>query len=81
VWDAATGQELLTLAGHDDVVNVVAFSSDGKRLATGGWDGTVQVYVLDMNELLALARSHLTRTWTPDECRKYLQTDTCPPAP
>jgi WD40 repeat protein/serine/threonine protein kinase len=33
VWDAASGQELLTLLGHARVVTGLAFSPDGHRLA------------------------------------------------
>jgi WD40 repeat protein len=44
LWDAATGQELLTFKGHADQVNSVAFSPDGKRLATGSWDHTVKLW-------------------------------------
>src|SRR5262245_33255507 len=43
LWDAATGQELLTLKGHSDGVVSVAFSPDGKRLATGSVDPTVKL--------------------------------------
>ena len=45
VWDAQTGQELLTLKGHTAAVMSVAFSPDGKRLATR-WlrDRTVKVW-------------------------------------
>ena len=35
VWDAATGQETLTLRGHTEAVNSVAFSPDGKRIVSG----------------------------------------------
>ena len=41
VWDAQTGQELLTFQGHTSLVTSVVFSPDGTRLASArhGWDG------------------------------------------
>jgi WD40 repeat protein/serine/threonine protein kinase len=44
IWDAATGQELLTLQGHTDQVRRLAFSRDGRRLATASKDKTVKVW-------------------------------------
>ena len=45
VWDAATGQEVLTLQGHTGVVTSVAFSPDGKRARLGAAaDRTVKVW-------------------------------------
>ena len=76
LWDVATGEELLTLPGLWSGV----FSPDGTRLATVDADsGTVNIYTLRIEDLVALAKSRLTRTWTPDECRKFLHTDQCPP--
>ena len=44
VWDAVSGQELLTLRGHSATVHGVAYSPDGKRLATASSDKTVKVW-------------------------------------
>jgi hypothetical protein len=41
VWDAATGQELLTLKGHTDRVTSAAYSPDGKRVFGRAVDGKV----------------------------------------
>jgi len=59
----------------------VAWSPDGKRLAAGGDDGRVQIYAMDTLMLLDLARSRTTRNLTPDECKRYFQSEKCPPLP
>ncbi len=81
LWDLATGQELVTFAGHTGAVSGLAFSPDGNRLASSSLDGTTRVYTLDVDELAALARSRLTRWFTPAECQQYLHMDECPPEP
>ncbi len=78
LWDVKTGKRLLTLSGHTFALTGVAFSPDGTRLATSSGDGTVRVYVLPVNELLAVARARLTRTWSRAECRAYLPGHRCP---
>jgi WD40 repeat protein len=44
LYDATTNRSLDTLQGHYWWVNSLAFSPDGKQLASGGTDMTVQVW-------------------------------------
>jgi WD40 repeat protein/uncharacterized caspase-like protein len=44
VWDVASGREIATLKGHGRAVSKVAFSRDGKLLATGGTDNTIKIW-------------------------------------
>jgi hypothetical protein len=48
----------------------VAWSSDGKRLATGGYDATVQVYTMDIHDLMNLARQRITAHPSEEACQK-----------
>src|SRR5262249_26004584 len=58
VWDAQTGQELLTLKGHAGLQGTpvgVAYSPDGKRLASVSGDKTVKIWDAQTGqELLSL---------------------------
>ena len=48
LWDTSTGELLHTLWGHADAVLTLAFSPDGKTLASGSADGTVGAWNTDM---------------------------------
>jgi WD40 repeat protein len=71
VWEAQTGQELMTLKGHDNLLWSAAYSPDGQRIATAGSDGIVQIYTTDMEELLQIADSRVTRQLTAEEKETY----------
>jgi eukaryotic-like serine/threonine-protein kinase len=79
VWDAATGRELLTLAGHAEWVYGVAFSPDGRRLATASGDSTAKLWDADTGELLNTFKGHTMRVnaavFSPDGGRLYTGSD------
>jgi len=50
IWDGLTGKILVDIRAHNGGVESVAWSPDGKILATGSWDGTVILW--DVEKLL-----------------------------
>jgi WD40 repeat protein len=70
VSQAATGASLHPYYGHTGAVTVVAWSPEGRRLASGGEDGVVQVWDVPQEKKLHTYSSHLSRitavAWSPD---------------
>lgn len=63
IYDAQTGGALNLFTGHMDVVSGIAFSPDGKTLATGGGydDKTVQLWDVETGKLKATLTGHTSR--------------------
>jgi WD40 repeat protein/serine/threonine protein kinase len=62
LWDVATGKEVRRFHGQGrklDLIVRVAFSPDGKTLATSNWVNTVRMWDVATGQILGTARSNL----------------------
>jgi WD40 repeat protein len=57
IWNAEDGERVKTLEGHRDFIRDLAFSSDGRLLASASMDKTVRIWSLESNEILHTLRS------------------------
>jgi WD40 repeat protein len=82
LWDVEQQKQVITFFGVSQFVNSARFSPNGRQIANvGDSPAVVRIYEVDREALLRLAYRRLTRWWTLNECRQYLQTDTCPAPP
>jgi WD40 repeat protein/transcriptional regulator with XRE-family HTH domain len=78
-----TWQEELTLPGGW----MVQFTPDGTRVIIGRNEPTglaksaVRMYLINLDDVVALAKSRVTRSLTTKECQQYLHMDACPGEP
>jgi WD40 repeat protein/energy-coupling factor transporter ATP-binding protein EcfA2 len=70
VWNAASGELLITLAGHLERVLKAAFSPDGDRIVTASEDRTARVWNAASGKLLVTLSGHseavLSAAFSPD---------------
>ena len=83
LYDVASLRLLRILDGHDFWIAGLDFSQDGRWLAShgagrpSGGPGSVKVWAVNVDDLVAIAQERLTRSLTDEECRTYLRTETC----
>lgn len=58
IWDAQTGAELNSLAGHKNFVTALAFSRDGLLLASGSYDSTIKLWDLASGHEVRTLKGH-----------------------
>jgi WD40 repeat protein len=75
VWDVATGEKLFELAGHTASVAALAYSSDGRQIATGSIDGTVRLWDADNGEPQIILQGIVANflAFSPDDTRLAAQ--------
>ncbi|EDR00246.1 uncharacterized protein LACBIDRAFT_314645 [Laccaria bicolor S238N-H82] len=44
VWDALTGNNIISLKGHAHYISSVAYSPNGKHIISGSWDKTIKIW-------------------------------------
>ena len=70
LYETSTYQEIDLFTGHTESVRTVAFSPDGKTIATGSWDGTIRLWdsTTDTYKKRLIARNLSTDaiTFSPD---------------
>ena len=58
LWDVASGREIAAIKGHGRGVSKVAFSRDGKLLASGGTDSTIKLWDVSTQKELVTLTGH-----------------------
>ena len=70
IWNTTTGKTLLTYRGHSDYITALAWSPNGKYIASCDASGTVQVWNATTGTLLVkLSVTAQSLAWSPDSTR------------
>ena len=72
LWDVATGRERSVLYGAHDNILTVDFAPGGRRVMASSDDGYTRLYLVNFDDLRALARARELREMTCDERARYL---------
>lgn len=70
IWDAQTRERLIRYTGHTDSVSSARWSSNGTKIASGGYDHTVRVWKANTGRQLLTYQGHTDSiydvAWSPD---------------
>ena len=76
IWDAETGNQTQAIPFGSTTITMVHFLDDRHLLAVTQ-ERSMLVVTIEVAELLDIARTRVTRSFTDDECATY-HIDTCP---
>jgi WD40 repeat protein len=75
IWNAATGETVHVLEGHEGDVNSLAWNPSGTRIVSGGQDQTLRIWDSATGECLLVLEGHDGAVsdveWSPDGARIY----------
>jgi WD40 repeat protein len=63
ILDVSTGKEIIVCKGHRSTVHAVAFSADGKQLATGSMDRTAKIWDIVSGAEINTLKGHEGEIW------------------
>ncbi len=64
IWNSETGKLARTLGDHEGRVTDVAFSPDGRRMASSSIDQTVRLWNVEDGTEIAVLRGHTGKVWS-----------------
>jgi len=66
VWNVFTGEHKITLQGHSDWIECLAFSPNENILASGSADSSLKIWNIDSGELVKNLEGHCDWIWSLD---------------